>query len=117
MSQLRLVRINCPDRMTAEQIGEALVTERLAGCVNITEPVVSIYRWDGKMQRGTEWVILAKTTGERLDALAQRVTALHPDEVPAILALTVEASEAFAEWVRIETGGQRGIAPGSSYKF
>ena len=105
MSELRLVRINCPDRMTAERIGEALVSENLAACINITEPVVSIYRWQGEMQRGTEWVILAKTTRARVAALAGRVTELPPDDVPAILALPVEASAAFGEWVRAETGG------------
>ncbi len=104
MSDLCLVRINCPDRMTAERIGEALVSESLAACVNITEPVVSIYRWNGEMQRGTEWVILAKTTRACFDAIAEHVTELHPDEVPAILALPVEASAAFGEWVRAETG-------------
>jgi periplasmic divalent cation tolerance protein len=104
LSDLRLVRINCPDRMVAEQVGEALVLERLAACVNITEPVVSVYRWQGEMQRGTEWVVLAKTTRARFEALAARAAALHPDEVPAILAIPMEATAAFGDWVHAETG-------------
>jgi len=90
--------------MTAEQIGEALVSENLAACVNITEPVVSIYRWNGEVQRGTEWVVLAKTTRARFEALEVRAAGLHPDEVPAILAIPMEATAAFADWVHAETG-------------
>lgn len=104
MTSFRLVRINCPDRQVAETIATALIEARLAACVNITEPVVSIYRWDGDVQRDTEWVLLAKSTAERFAAICEKVTALHPHKVPAILALPVDASDAFGAWISGEVG-------------
>ena len=104
MSDILLVRINCPDEETALSIGEALVSERLAACVNIEGPITSIYRWEGAIERDEEYVLVAKAPADNWVAIEARVGALHPFEAPAILAIPcVRANRRYAEWLKAET--------------
>lgn len=103
MTEMRLVRINCPDLDTAKRVAQTLIEDRLIACANISAPVTSIYRWGGQVQSETEYVVFAKTTAARFGALCDRVRDLHPHDVPAILSIPVEASEDFGNWVVSET--------------
>ena len=88
----------------ADRIAEALVTERLAACVNLVGPVRSIYRWDGALTKDTEQLAIIKTTAARRDALAARLRELHPYQVPELLELAVTGGlPAYLDWVRSET--------------
>jgi periplasmic divalent cation tolerance protein len=75
----------------AERIARALVEWRLAACVNVVPGLVSIYRWKGAVQRDGEVLLVIKTRTERLEALREALAALHPYEIPELLALPVEA--------------------------
>ena len=84
----------------AQRIGEALVGERLAACVNIIEGMKSIYRWRGAIQRDAETVLIAKTAKARVAALTERVKALHSYDCPCVAALPVEdGNHAFLAWI------------------
>ena len=88
------------DADTARQAAHALVEERLAACANIVPQVESIYRWQGKIESGTEVLVIFKTTRERYPAFEQRLRALHPYEVPEIVALDIAAgSSAYLAWI------------------
>lgn len=90
----------CPDTETAQRIADALVTERLAACVNVLPGLRSVYRWQGAIERTDEVMLVIKTMRGRLEALTARVNALHPYELPEVLA--VEASgglTAYLDWV------------------
>lgn len=94
----------CPDRDTAERIADALVGERLAACVNIVLGLRSIYRWEGKIVRDDELLLIIKTTRDRMDALRERLPMLHPYELPELVAVeSVDALPAYLDWVRSET--------------
>lgn len=73
----------------AERIATALVERGLAACVNVVPEVVSIYRWKGAVQREAELLLVIKTRSERLAALKEALTELHPYDVPEALALPV----------------------------
>jgi periplasmic divalent cation tolerance protein len=84
----------------AERIAEALVGGRLAACVNVLPGVRSIYRWKGGVEREEERLLLIKTRSERLPALRQALLAIHPYEVPEVVALPIEAGHpAYLEWL------------------
>ncbi len=84
----------------AERIAAALVEERLAACVQVAGPVISTYRWQGAIERATEWYCHCKTTRARYPALEARLRELHPYETPEIIALPIVAgSPAYLAWI------------------
>ena len=84
----------------AERIAAALVEERLAACVQVAGPVISTYRWQGAIERATEWYCHCKTTRARYPALEARLRELHPSETPEIIALPIVAgSPAYLAWI------------------
>jgi periplasmic divalent cation tolerance protein len=98
------VWVNCPDRATAEAIAEACVDERLAACANIFGPITSIYRWKGAIECADEVPLLLKTRRDLFEKLATKVRALHPYEVPSIIATELPLVDAaYAKWLPEET--------------
>lgn len=84
----------------AGRIGEALVEEGLAACVNVIDGMKSIYRWQGAIQRDGETVLIAKTAKDRVDALTERVRSLHSYDCPCVIALPIDGGNpAFLSWV------------------
>jgi len=89
-----------PTEDKAAEIARMLVSEGHAACANLVPPVRSIYRWQGQICDERETLAIIKTTSERFEALRQRLVALHPYEVPEVIALPVEAGHApYLEWV------------------
>ena len=102
------VWVTCPDRATAEAIAEALVAAELAACANIMPAVSSIYRWKGAIERAEEVPLVLKTRASHFTEIADRVAALHPYEVPAIVATDIAFIERrYADWLIAETGTAR----------
>ena len=104
MDELILILTTMPDDARAEGLAAALVSEKLAACVNVHGPMMSIYRWKGAVEREAERQIVIKTTRARLPALEARLKALHPYELPELIVLGAEASAAYGRWV-IEMSG------------
>ena len=91
----------CPDAASGQSLADALVGEGLAACVNRLPGVSSTYRWQGKVVTDSEVLLLIKTTESRFAALKQRLLALHPYEVPELIAVPVaQGHAAYLEWVR-----------------
>ncbi len=93
---------SCPNATVAQQLAEAVVTEKLATCVNRVTGISSTYLWDGRLQDDSEVLLIMKTVESRLAALTARVIELHPYELPEVVA--VEASggnEEYLQWVRM----------------
>ena len=89
-----------PDVETARAAARTLVEEKLAACGNIVPGVESIYRWEGKVETGAEVLVIFKTTRGSYAALEARVRALHPYEVPEVIAVQVTAGlPAYLRWV------------------
>lgn len=98
------VLITCPDRASAEAIARACIDERLAACANIGDPVTSIYRWKGAVETADEVTLLLKTRADLFDRLGARAKAMHPYDVPCIIATEPIAVEpAYAAWLKAET--------------
>ncbi len=92
--------ITAPGYEEAERISRRLVEKKLAACCSIIPRVVSIYEWDGKINSSEECQIIAKTTGERLDALVAETKSLHSHDVPEIIALPIVGGlPAYLDWL------------------
>ncbi|MDY0066636.1 MAG: divalent-cation tolerance protein CutA [Steroidobacteraceae bacterium] len=96
-----IVLSTCPDEATAARIAQALVSERLAACVNQVGGVRSCYMWNGELQQDEELLLIVKTTARALPRLQTRLEALHPYELPELVALpATDGNERYLEWVR-----------------
>ena len=90
------------DRTQAEQLAAALLEQQLAACVQIT-PCNSWYRWQGKIEQSDELVCTIKTRRDLFPELCRTIRALHPYQVPEILASpVVTGAESYLSWLEKE---------------
>lgn len=91
-------------REEAESIARTLLDERLVACANLLPGCRSLYLWQGAFEEADETLVLFKTTRNRYRAFEERLRALHPYELPEIVALSPDAVlPAYAAWVIGET--------------
>ena len=84
----------------ATRLADMLVGAHLAACVQILPEMESVYRWQGKIERQAEILILAKTTKAKFAELEREVRALHSYETPEIIAVPIVAGSApYLEWL------------------
>src|SRR5947209_2805749 len=96
-----LILTTCPDDDRAAALARALVEERLAACVNVHGPMMSVHRWKGAVEREVERQVVIKTTRHLVTAVEARVRALHSYELPEFLVVSVDGgSEAYLNWIR-----------------
>mgnify|MGYP006383139605 CR=1 FL=1 len=99
-----VVFCTCPDEASAARIAHALVEERLAACVNRVPGLRSTYRWRGAVHEDSEVLLVIKTAEDRFEALRERVVALHPYELPEIVAVPITHGLApYLDWIGAET--------------
>ena len=81
-------------------IARELVARRLAACVNVVPGMRSVYRWQGKICRDTEYLLLVKTLAGEYEAVAAAIRELHSYELPEILSFAVgQGDERFLAWI------------------
>ena len=101
MTDAIVILCTCSSQDEAVRIAEALVDARLAACVNILPQIQSTYRWEGKIERANEVLLLIKTTQDRFPSLQQRIAEQHSYEVPEIIALPImDGSDKYLGWLR-----------------
>ena len=84
----------------ANLIAEELIARRHACCVNIVPGIRSLYRWQGKICRDSEFMLMAKTMDSEFEAVAAAIKELHSYELPEILALSADRGDAsFLAWI------------------
>jgi periplasmic divalent cation tolerance protein len=95
------VFITAANKEEARRLAERLVETRLAACIQILPEMQSVYRWQGKLERQPEILLIAKTTSERFEELDREVRSLHSYETPEIVAVPItNGSESYLDWLR-----------------
>lgn len=106
MNEFVVVMITSPDRAEAGKIASALLEKRQAACVGIYPRGESLFRWEGKIDRAEEFLLIAKTRRDLLEALIETVKSIHGYEVPEIIALpVVGGSRDYLDWLAGEVSG------------
>ena len=96
-----VVFITAANKDEAVRLAEMLVAARLAACVQVLPEMESIYRWQGKVERQAEVLLIAKTMRSRFEDLEREVRALHSYETPEIVAVSIAAgSGPYLDWLR-----------------
>lgn len=84
----------------ATRLAELLIGAHLAACVQILPEMESVYRWEGKIERQSEILLIVKTTTAKFAELEREVRALHSYETPEIVAVPIVASSTpYLEWL------------------
>lgn len=100
-SEWILVITSAAERGVLEELAAAAVDARLAACGQVSGPVTSVYRWQGALNRASEWVLTLKTAGVLWAPLQQWLATRHPYEVPEIVALPWSGcAPSYAAWLR-----------------
>lgn len=96
--------ITTPDRATAERLAEHLVSTRLAACVNIVSGITSVYRWEGKVQKDDEVLMVVKSRPERWGEIEEAMEKEHPYDTPEVIHLAIaDGSEKYLKWLVSES--------------
>ena len=99
------VFITVPNEQDGKRLAQTLVEEGLAACIQVLGPMQSTFRWQGKVETATEYLCLIKTTTSAFSRLRDRVKALHPYEVPELIAVPITAgSEEYIAWLESSVG-------------
>jgi periplasmic divalent cation tolerance protein len=92
-----------PDAESGAKLAGLLLEQRLAACVNVVPGLISIYRWEGKVEQDPEALMVIKTTRGAFEALREMLAEAHPYDVPEIIAARIdEGLGAYLDWVRDE---------------
>lgn len=103
----KLIQIQCsvPTKKVAKKIAKVLVEEHLCACVNILPKMTSFYIYEGEFCEDEELLLLIKTDKEHYKAVEKRILALHPYEVPEIIALPViKGTKPYLQWAQKALG-------------
>jgi periplasmic divalent cation tolerance protein len=94
------VFITAPNKEEAARLADMLVERKLAACVQVLAPMQSVYRWQGKVERQEEVLLIAKTVNSKFAELEREVRALHSYETPEIVAFPLtRLSEVYLRWL------------------
>lgn len=100
-TKFRVVLVTCATLEEGRKIARSVVERRLAACVNlVTHAVESFYMWEGKLEDSSEYLLLMKTSEERVGELEKEVLALHSYDTPEFVVLPiVGGSDKYLKWV------------------
>ena len=105
--KLLVVLTSLPNIEAAKALARALVEENLAACVQLTEGIQSIYRWEGKICEEQEVLLAAKTTEPKWLEILAFIKSAHPYDLPEILAFAPEQYERqYGKWVESEVNSK-----------
>ena len=95
-----VVYTTLPSESDARKIGQELVEEKLAACVNIFPGMVSVYRWQDNIETANETVLLIKTRKDMSKQLLEALTARHPYSVPALVVFEPQhVASPYLDWL------------------
>jgi len=104
MTDKIVVLCTCSSEEEALAIARQLVDKRLAACVNLVQPVRSIYRWQGKVEDAAEALLIIKSRRPLFEELSKAIAAAHSYQVPEIIALPIiDGASSYLDWVDAET--------------
>src|SRR3954454_12622467 len=99
--QCLLAFVTAPDLKTARKLARAVLEPKLAACVNIIPKVESHYWWEGKLAKGSELLLVIKTTGSRVKVLQAAILKAHPYDTAEFIVLPIQTgSRRYLDWIR-----------------
>lgn len=106
MTDKVVVLSTCGSSQEATRIARTLVEQRLAACVNVTSPIRSLYRWEGRVCDEEEFLLVVKTSRMLFDRVRRTIEKLHSYQVPEVVCLPmIDASPNYLNWLTASVQG------------
>ena len=100
MTDKVVIMVTASSRRECRKIARRLVEEKLAACVNITQPIQSVYRWEGKIGQDKEFLMFIKTKRDLFPQIRAEIALIHSYHTPEIICLPiVDGSPNYLQWV------------------
>ena len=101
MHSFHVVLVTVPNQRTARRLARAILEAKLAACVNVVPGIESHYRWQGKLERSAELLLLIKTTAHCLGRLEKLVIDQHPYDTPEFVVLPItRGNRRYLDWIK-----------------
>jgi periplasmic divalent cation tolerance protein len=95
-----VILVTAGSQAEGKKIARHLVETKLAACVNISQPIESVYRWEGKIAEEGEFLLIIKSTRELFPEIEAEILKVHSYHTPEIICLPViEGSRDYLQWV------------------
>jgi periplasmic divalent cation tolerance protein len=95
-----VILVTASSRRECRKIARKLIDEKLAACVNITQPIQSVYRWEGKVVQEKEYLMLIKTTRDLFPEIRTEISLIHSYHTPEIICLPIiDGSPNYFQWL------------------
>jgi len=99
-TKFAIVLVTAPDLKTARALAKTILSARLIACANLVPKIELHYWWRGKIESGTEVLLVLKTQKSKLAALEKLVLAKHPYDTPEFLVLPLSAgNQRYLDWL------------------
>jgi len=104
-ANFRIVLVTAPDLKTARRLARAALDARLIACANLIPRIESHYRWQGKIERSAEVLLVLKTTKARVAKLEKLIVSAHPYDTPEFLVLPLHGgNRRYLDWLGAACG-------------
>ncbi len=104
MDDYNVIFCTVPSQEDGKKIGNILVKERLAACVNIVSGITSIYEWKGELCDDSEFLMIIKSRKGLFENIKKRIVENHPYELPEIISLSIDDGlEPYLDWISENT--------------
>ena len=100
MTDKVVIMVTASTRRECRRIARRLIEEKLAACVNITQPIQSVYRWEGKIDHSRELLMFIKTNRDLFPQIKAEISLIHSYHTPEIICLPIiDGSQNYLQWV------------------
>jgi periplasmic divalent cation tolerance protein len=95
-----VILVTVANRDECKKIARHLVEKRLAACVNISQPIESVYRWEGQIAEEGEFLLIIKSIRELFSEIKTEISKVHSYHTPEIICLPViDGSRNYLQWI------------------
>ena len=101
--KLIFIYVTFPSKKEAEKAAKILLGKKLIACANIF-PISSIYRWQERVAKDREAVLIAKTIEKKFESAKKEIERMHPYKIPCIVKIPVLANKKYFNWAEREVG-------------
>lgn len=103
MDSIIIISTTLENEKDAEKIAKKLLEKKLIACAQVSGPLLSYYRWEGKVTHSAEYKLSVKTLPSARQSVEDVIDKHHPYELPEVIVNNVDyTTTEYLNWVKEE---------------